>query len=631
MIVATAGHVDHGKTSLVKALTGVDTDRLPEEKKRGLTIDLGIAYLPAASGAAIAFVDVPGHERFIHNMLSGVAGIDFALLVVAADDGPMPQTREHLAILDLLGVSRGAVALSKVDRVSSMRAAEVAAEIHGLLHGTTLDDAPLFQVSSATGHGVAALAEHLKEASAHARRGTARRNFRLCVDRCFTKPGAGLVVTGTVMSGEVRLGESVRALLSGAAARVRSIHTHNRPAGAGHAGERCALNLAGMEGSASIARGEWIAAGEVPPPALKIDVRLRVLRSEAKPLLHWTPLHVHHGASHVTGRVAILEGDRIAPGASALAQLVLQQPLGAAHGDRFIVRDQSALRTLGGGTVIDVFPPSRGRANERRLAYLRAMEHADDAAAIDMLLHQSREGVHLSRFAANRNLTRSAAAAVFRRAARTVPEADGVVGFAAASWDALRSAALAGLEAAHRREPDTLAVPEGRLYDGSGIRVSRESIVALCEELAGEGLIAREAMGVRLASHRPVIAAADMALWAKAKPLLDALRPPSIAEVAVALELDAARAEAALSRLARHGLVVRISKTRFFLPWALGELERLAIDEAREKGAITAAGFRDRSRIGRNLTIEVLEFFDRTRFTRRAGATHVLRRDSRSQ
>ena len=401
MIVATAGHVDHGKTSLVKALTGVDADRLPEEKRRGMTIDLGFAYLPLAS-RVVGFVDVPGHERFVHNMLCGVPGIDLALLVVAADDGPMPQTREHLAILDVLGVSRGVVALTKIDRVPPERVNEVAAETSALLATTSLAGAPVFALSSVSGAGVDSLKDHLEKAARETELRGAQGNFRMSVDRCFSIAGAGLVVTGTAMSGEIALGDEVRALLAGANARVRSIHAHNAPAKNGRAGQRLALNLAGIEGRKPIARGDWIVRGEVPPPVRRIDARLRVV--DPRPLAHWTPVHVHLGAAHVPGRVALLECAAIAPGESARVQLVLDQPIGALRGDGFVVRDQSARRTLGGGAVIDVFPPPRGRAKPERLAWLAAMELDDDAAALRALLVRAPAGVGLARFAANRNL-----------------------------------------------------------------------------------------------------------------------------------------------------------------------------------------------------------------------------------
>ncbi|MGQ0545321.1 MAG: selenocysteine-specific translation elongation factor [Betaproteobacteria bacterium] len=586
MIVATAGHVDHGKTSLVRALTGVDTDRLPEEKRRGMTIDLGFAYL-----GPLGFVDVPGPERFVHNMLAGVGGIDYALLVVAADDGPMPQTREHLAILGLLGVRRAAVGLTKIDRVPPERINGVRREIEGLL------SARVFPLSSVTGQGVQELKAHLlEEAKATAPR-AAQGNFRLSVDRCFTVAGAGLVVTGTAIAGEVAVGDEVRVLLAGSPARVRSIHAQNAPASRGRAGERLALNLTGVD-KAAIARGDWIVKGNVPAAAAKIDATLECI---GEPIKHWTPVHVHLGAAEAMGRIAVLD--------LPLVQLVLEEPIGAVRGDRFIVRDQSARRTLGGGTVIDLFPPPRGRAKPERLAWLRAMAIEDHEAALAALLEASPAGVDMARFSANRNL----------------PAQKGWR-FSPGHWRALREKALASLAAWHARAPESVGPAEDRILEGAGPRLAREAVLGLAEELAREGAIVREGTGVRLPSHRPRLAPADAALWQRIAPRLEeaALRPPTVGELALALGGDAQRLESALSRLARHGLVVRVSKNRFFPPAALRRLAEAAEAEAAERGAITAAAFRDRTRIGRNLTIEVLEYFDRVKFTRRTGDAHIL-------
>ncbi len=630
MIIATAGHVDHGKTSLVKALTGIDTDRLPEEKRRGLTIDLGFAYLPVASAATIGFIDVPGHERFIHNMLSGVSGIDFALLVVAADDGVMPQTREHLAILDLLGVARGAVALTKIDRVAPERIAEVEAEIVALLAPTRLAGSAIFPVSPFSGSGLRALKQHLQAAAQALRARSADGNFRLSIDRCFTIAGAGLVVTGTAMSGEVRVGDQVEVLLAGLGARVRSIHAQNAGAERGRAGQRCALNLSGIDGKARISRGDWVVKGSTPRPVGRIDGRLRLLASEAQPLGHWTPVHFHVGAADVNGRVAVLGGRSIPPGGSALVQIVLDRPVGAVRGDRFIVRDQSSRRTLGGGAVIDVFPPARGRARPERVAHLAAMELDDHEAALSSLLECTPAGVDLSRFAANRNLIAGAAESLY---ARMPMKRVGSLGFAPTQWAMLREKALASLGAWHQAAPDDSGLAADRLLYGTAIRVPGDVVAMLADEMATEGLIARDGAHVRLPSHRAQLAPADAALWAKASPLLEKsdLRPPSVAELAAELREDSRKLDGALSRLVRHGLVVRVSKNRFFLPSAVRRLQQIAREEAQASGAITAAAFRDRSGIGRNVAIEVLEFFDRIKFTRRTGDVHVLVRASQGR
>ena len=626
MIVATAGHVDHGKTLLVKALTGIDTDRLPEEKKRNLTIDLGFAYLPLDDAETIGFVDVPGHERFIRNMLCGVAGIDFALLIVAADDGPMPQTKEHISILDKLEVKRGVVALTKIDRVPEERAAEAAEEIEIALAGTTLEGAGVFPVSAVTGQGVPALKSHLAAAARGLPPRPAAGNFRMAVDRSFEVVGAGLVVTGTVFSGTVATGDRVR--IRDIEARIRGIHAQNARTDEGRAGQRCALNLAGAGLDRSrVGRGDWVCAGEAPAPARKIDIRLEALRSERRPLAHWTPVHVHLGASETTGRIAVLGGESVPPGADSLAQLVLDRPVLAVCGDRLIVRDQSARRTIGGGRVIDIFPPARGRARPERLAFLEAMEEFDDGTALARLLELTTDGLNLDRFAAARNLSpgdRASLPALLPM--RTIATRSGTFGFSEERWAVVRDAVLDGLAAWHRRMPDSVGPGENRLLAGTGIRLPPDAAMAVGAALEREGAIIKEGLGVRLPTHRPSLRGTDAANWEKIRPLLDELRPPPLGEIASDIAGDVRKVESLLVRAGRHGLVVRVSRNRFFLPETLLRLGEIAEQAADGEGMITASAFRDASKIGRNLTIEVLEFFDKVKFTRRVGDGHELMR-----
>ena len=333
MIVGTAGHIDHGKTALVRALTGIDTDRLKEEKARGITIDLGFAYLATRHGKTLGFVDVPGHEKFIHNMLAGAGGIDFVLLTVAADDGVMPQTREHLAIVDLLGVGRGIVALTKVDLVSPEQRQTVAAQIADALDGTALAGSEIVPVSSVSGEGLDALRERLFARAQAVESAAPKGRFRLAVDRSFSLTGVGTVVTGTVLSGTVAVADHVRISPSGMPARVRSIHAQNRAADRGQAGERCALNLAGDGiGKDAIRRGDMVLDPELHAPTDRIDATLRVLGSEPKPIAHWMPVRLHHAAAEVGARVVLLGEGPIAPGAQARIQLVLDRPVAAAAG-----------------------------------------------------------------------------------------------------------------------------------------------------------------------------------------------------------------------------------------------------------------------------------------------------------
>jgi selenocysteine-specific elongation factor len=626
MIIATAGHVDHGKTLLVKALTGIDADRLPEEKRRGMTIDLGFAYWPAAPDITLGFVDVPGHERFIRNMLCGVTGIDFVLLIVAADDGVMPQTREHVAILDLLDVSRGAVALTKIDRAAPDRVGEVTREIGALLARTGLADLPILPVSAVSGAGIESLKAHLVAAArAHPAR-SASGNFRLAIDRAFTIHGAGLVVTGTVFSGAVAVGDTVRIPGADRTARVRSLHAQNAEARTGRAGDRCALNLAGSDLRPDIvARGDWVVSSGDAAPVAKLDVRLRLLASEARPLAHWTPVHVHLGAAEVTGRVALLEGTSLPPGGAALAQLVLDRPLGAVRGDRFILRDQSAQRTLGGGAVIDLFPPRRGRAKPERLAFLRAMESSDDAGALAALLELASEGLDLKKFAANRNLTGTEADALFAASPMRIA---GSLGFGAAQWQRLKQAALAALAEAHRRAPNGMGPSEDRIFAGTPHKLARDSVLAIAGELVRDGAIFREGTGVRLPTHQPKLAPGDAAIWRRVEPLIDEhpLRPPSLHEIAAALHEEPKKLESLLVRVSRLGLLVRLTPNRFFRPAALRRLGEMAaeIAAAASDHSVKATSFRDRAGVGRNVAIEVLEYFDRVKFTRRIGDVHEV-------
>jgi selenocysteine-specific elongation factor len=358
MIVGTAGHIDHGKTSLVRALTGVDTDRLKEEKVRGISIDLGFAYLPAPDGSVLGFVDVPGHEKFVHNMLAGATGIDLVLMVIAANDGIMPQTREHLAIVDLIGIDRGIVALTKTDLATPQLAAKVADDIKQLLNGTGLADAAVVPVSTISGDGIGELRDRLFDAAqTMGARATAER-FRLTVDRSFTLAGTGTVVTGTVLSGAISTGDRVMISPSGLIARVRSIHAQNRPTNRGVAGQRCALNLAGDGISKdAIKRGHMVLDPDLHAPTDRIDATLRLLATEQKSVTQWMPVRLHHAATEVGARIVLFGDAPISPGGEAPVQLVLESAIAAAVGDRFVLRDTTAQRTTGGGKFLDLRAP----------------------------------------------------------------------------------------------------------------------------------------------------------------------------------------------------------------------------------------------------------------------------------
>ncbi len=634
MIIATAGHIDHGKTVLVRALTGVDTDRLPEEKRRGVSIDLGFAYDTLPDGSPIGFVDVPGHERFVRNMLAGVTGIDFALLVVAADDGPMPQTEEHLAILDLLGLRQGCIALTKIDRVASDRIEDAKDELAILLDGTSLADAPIFPVSGLTGDGIPELKAHIEAAAAAHAEDRGKGQFRLAVDRCFTLSGAGLVVTGTAFSGAVTAGDRLVLSPRGVAVRVRAIHAQNRESETGHAGERCALNITGSDLSREVVhRGDWVLAAPAHAPTDRIDARVRLLASEKRPLRHWTPVHLHLGASDINARVAVLDGTNIPAGGEGRVQLVLDRETVAVHGDRLIIRDQSAQRTIGGGVVIDPFSPRRGRRRPERLAFLDAMEREAPAARLAALLEQSPTGVDLTRLSRACNWTAEEAEALWRQADMVrLGKPDAPMGLSPGHWQQLVEATYEALRLWHDRWPDQPGPGEERLRLSLKLRYPVDLFGAAVLDLIRQNRFARDGSTLCLPSHRPALAPEDARLWERLQPLLEAddLRPPRVRELAEELDLDLRKLEAMLARSVRMGLLYRVADNRYYLPDTVRRLaivaERLAAES--ENAQFDARAYRDATDIGRNVAIQVLEFFDKQGFTRRLGDGREIRKPS---
>ena len=460
MIVGTAGHIDHGKTTLVRALTGVDTDRLPEEKQRGISIELGYAFLDTPDGQRIGFIDVPGHERLVHTMVAGASGIDYALLLVAADDGPMPQTREHLAVLALLGIARGAVVITKADRADAARIDAVRAEMQALLTGTPLAQAPVLAVSAHSGDGIEALRTLLFEADAQqpgARADDDALGFRLAIDRAFTLAGAGTVVTGTVHAGQLHAGEELALVPGSQQARARSLHAQNRPVASAHAGQRCAVALPGLARE-DAARGQWLTHPAVALATDRLDARLMLWQGEARPLRSGARVLAHIGAAQVAASVAVLDTEVLAPGASALVQLVLHAPVGAWHGERVLLRDAAASRTLAGGRVLDPFAPTRYRRTPQRLAELAALELSGSAARLAALLAAAPQGVDLRRFARAQGLLQWPRSALPESALVN----DGMA-LGAEQAEGFTAAALAALQAFHERQPDELGPDTARL------------------------------------------------------------------------------------------------------------------------------------------------------------------------
>ena len=625
MIIGTAGHIDHGKTTLVRALTGVDTDRLKEEKARGISIELGYAYVPLANGEMLGFVDVPGHEKLIHTMAAGATGIDFALLVIAADDGVMPQTREHLAILDLLGVAQGAVALTKSDRVDAARIADVRHEIELLLAASALRNAPVFVVnaSRADDIGVAALRTYLHATAIAADARSSAGLFRLAIDRVFTLAGHGTIVTGTVHAGSVRVGDTISVMPRGLTARVRAIRANNRDSATGIAGQRCAINLAGVDNS-DIVRGDWLADPRALAPSPRVDVHLRLLES-AHAQRNWSAVHVHLGAAHVLAHVVPLDADVIAPGTSACAQLVFDVPVCAANGDRLIVRDAQARHTIGGGRVLDANAPARRRRSAERKRYLAAIENWLDDGGIDALLRVAPFGLAIADL--ERLTGMPAEALTLPTQTHTLQAKSGHWVIAELNRQTLRETVLAVLGQFHEKSPEEPGAQITRLRRIATPMMPEAPWRALIEELVFEQRIARKGPWLHLPGHHVVMSADEISLAGVLTPLIAAggYHPPWVRDLATTVAASENNVRQTLRKLATQGEVHQIVHDLFYTAERVRELAAVITQLASEHGEIAAAAFRDRIGAGRKRAIHILEFFDRVGYTRRVHDAHRLR------
>ena len=644
MIVGTSGHIDHGKTTLVRALTGVDTDRLPEEKKRGISIELGYAFLdvPARDGGAaaptqpqrIGFIDVPGHERLVHTMVAGASGIDFALLLVAADDGPMPQTLEHLAVLSLLGVQRGAVVITKADRVDTARVDAVRAAMATLLAGTPLAHAPVLAVSAQTGAGVDALRALILEAASARQTGASglfdtensptagRPAFRLAIDRSFTLQGTGTVVTGTVHAGSVRVGDELMIVPGTQRARVRSLHAQNLPVDSAHAGQRCAVALAGTPKD-DVARGQWLVDPAVAVTTQRLDATLTLWQGEAKALRSGARVQAHLGAAHVNASVALLDADSLAPGASARVQLVLDAPIGAWAGERLLLRDAAASRTVAGGTVLDPLAPTRYRRTPQRLAELAALALPTPAERLAALIDVAPFGVDLQRWRAAQGLLDWPADSWSKEALAPDGQALG-----ATQTEAFSAAALAALQSFHDSQPDELGPDSARLRRLAAPRLSLALWQALLARMAAVGQLVLHGAFVHLPSHGAQLSATETRIAQKVQaPLADAGFEGAWARD---LAKDAQEPEAivrgTLARLARRGELHQVVKDLYYPPATIHHAATLVRQiAAAHAGEVQAAQFRDATGLGRKRAIQILEYFDRIGLLRRVGDVHKLR------
>lgn len=606
MIIATAGHVDHGKTTLLQAITGINADRLPEEKSRGMTIDLGYAYWPQSDGRVLGFIDVPGHEKFLSNMLAGVGGIDHALLVVACDDGVMAQTREHLAILQLTGNPTLTVALTKIDRVDAARIDEVRREVADVLREYGFEQATLFETAATENRGIDELRDHLRQLTA--RKHPENQRFRLAIDRAFTVKGAGLVVTGTALSGDVRVGDTLWLTGMDKPMRVRGLHAQNQPVEQAHGGQRIALNIAGAAQKEDLNRGDWLLTEAPPAPSERVIVELQ---SHA-PLTQWQPLHIHHAASHITGRVSLLEDH--------LAELVLDAPLWLADNDRLVLRDISAKVTLAGARVVTLNSPRRGKRKPEYLAWIAALALAkEDAQAL--AVHLNRDAVNLRDFAWARQLSTQGLEKLIAQPGFILAGDSLLDAPLAARWQRKLLDALAIYHEQHKDEPG----PGRERLRRIALPMEDEALVlTLIEQMRESGVIASHHGWLHLPDHKAGFTDEQQAVWLKAAPLFGD-EPWWVRDLATQTATDENTMRSVLRLAAQQGMITAIVKDRYYRNDRIVTFASMIRELDQEKGSTCAADFRDKLNVGRKLAIQILEYFNRIGFTRRRGNDHLLR------
>ncbi|HYE13830.1 MAG TPA: selenocysteine-specific translation elongation factor [Pyrinomonadaceae bacterium] len=636
VIVGTAGHIDHGKTALVRALTGVDADRLPEEKRRGITIDLGFAELDLG-GVRVGFVDVPGHERFVKNMLAGAHGIDLVALVIAADEGVMPQTREHFDICKLLAVKSGLVILTKADIVDEELLALVRAEAEELVAGSFLGSAPVLAVSARTGQGLDGLKAALRDAALAAPERSSDSVARLPVDRSFTMRGFGAVVTGTLVAGELAEGQELELLPQGARVRVRGLQSHGAQVASARAGQRTAVNLGGVE-AALVERGMVLAPSGRLRPTQMMDARVEVLASAPRPLRSRQRVRLHHGTAEVLARVLVLEeSGEIAPGGVGLAQLRLEAPVVALPTDRFIVRSYSPQRTVAGGEVLDAHAAKhRGRDRAAAREKLSALTGADRAARISFFVESAAErGQRRADLAARTGWRDDVLDAALAEAARSgsVVVAEGVA-VAAEVFSRLMREAAEAVEEHHRREPLSRGLARETLRERLFARAAPELFRAVLHRAESGGVLVSERELVRSAAHSLELPPADAALRDRLEEVYAraGLEAPTVEE-AFALAAgggaaaDRDRLRKLLKLLLDSGALVRVREDLLFHRDALARLVAALREHADSRAPdrlIDVAAFKELTGVTRKYAIPLLEHLDRERVTRRAGDKRLI-------
>jgi selenocysteine-specific elongation factor len=633
IVMGTAGHVDHGKTALIKRLTGVDTDRLKEEKERGITIELGFASLTLPGGRILGVVDVPGHERFVRHMVAGAAGIDLVVLIIAADEGVMPQTREHLQICTLLGIRKGFVALTKIDMVDNEWLTLIREDVREFLRGTFLEEAPVVPVSSLTGDGFPELLQTIEQAAGEVEEAADVGLFRLPVDRVFTMKGFGTVVTGTLISGKVTTGQEVEVSPVRLRARVRGIQVHNRSVETAEAGQRTAINLQGIE-RAAVERGHLLAGPDTLVPSQRLDVVYRHLASVGRKMKNRTLVRLHTGTSEIMARSILLDRDELEPGGEGYAQLVLESPLAAVAGDRFVVRSYSPMTTIGGGIIVDPLPAKHKRSAEAILQEFRRLVGGTEAERVATVLARAgMGGITESRLIVRTGIRgkelRRILEGMFSTKEAVLVDRDEMRVLSQLVYGDLQVNILQELQTYHERFPlkDGLSREELRTMLGLGEGVGQKIFGMALRDLEKRGELVAEKENIRLTGHH-VQLKEEMGNLREALSAVyreGGLAPPTAREVLERFPDRKKEIASLIQVMTREGDLVRISEDLHFHREALARLREDYRQLLLQEGQATPASFRDLTGLSRKFIIPLMEYFDMTRLTMRAGDHRILR------
>jgi len=634
IILGTAGHIDHGKTTLIKAITGIDTDRLKEEKLRGITIELGFAFLDLPSGQHLGIVDVPGHEKFVKNMVAGVTGIDIVTMVIAADEGVMPQTREHMEICTLLGVKHGFVVLTKVDLVDEEWLELVMDDIRGFTRGTFLEDRPIIPVSSTTGQGMPEFIKALDEASTEISPRSSAGLFRLPVDRVFTMKGFGTVITGTLISGRVRVGDTIMVYPLNITSKVRGIQVHNQSENIAEAGMRTAINFQGLEKTA-VSRGDVLAIPGDLKPSYMIDVSIHFLHSNKKPIKNRTRVRFHSGTSEVLGKLILLDSEELLPGAKTEAQLRLDSPVAIVKDDRFVIRSYSPIRTIAGGRVLNPIPRKHKRFRPEVIEGLKGLADSTPEEIIDYHVKAPLyQGVSYSDLKVMTNMPDKPLDQILQNllSKKTVVLADREkrIYVHQSSFDKLKQEAFRHLDSYHKTNPLKAGMPKEELKSKYPPLASTKIFNLTLSQMVKEKKIAVEENTVRLTSHTVSLAVDQSAVRNK---ILKAyqeseLTPPYFKELNKTLGIDPARAKDVLMLLIDEGLIIKAKEDLYFHTGAVENLKKRLVDFLMTHGEITTPQFKDMTGASRKFVIPLIEYFDAKNVTLRVGDIRKLRKSA---